>query len=114
MILGQTVFWMLVSLLSQDIFTYALEVLNVSDTEAGVTFAAFGIGIGIGSVVAGRISNHGIEAGLIPLGAIGLAIGTTGIGLFVPEYWGTLAWMTLLGVAAAFVIVPLEAMLQWY
>ena len=113
-IAGQTVFWMLASLLSQDVLTYAKQVLGESDTMAGVPFVAFGIGIGIGSVVAGRVSNHGIEPGLIPLGAIGLAVGTTLMGLLAPMFWMTLVLMCFLGMSSGLLIVPLEAMLQWY
>ena len=113
-IAGQAAFWALASLLGQDVLTYAKEALGLDDTAAGITFVAFGIGVGVGSVAAGRISNHRIEPGLIPLGAIGLALGTTFLGVVAPGESLTLAVMGAIGVAAGMMIVPLEAMLQWY
>ena len=38
-IIGQTVFWALASLIGQDILTYAKEELGLRDAFAGVTFA---------------------------------------------------------------------------
>ena len=113
-IAGQMAFWSLASLIGQDVLTYAKEVLELSDTMTGATYAMFGIGIGIGSVAAGRISNHRIEPGLIPLGAIGLALGTTLLGALAPGAGLTFVLMGVIGVAAGVMVVPLEAMLQWY
>ena len=81
-IAGQTVFWGLASLLGQDVLTYAKSALELGDFDAGITFVAFGIGVGAGSVLAGRLSPTHIEPGLIPFGAIGLALGTTALGVF--------------------------------
>ena len=86
----------------------------MNDTMAGVTYAVFGVGVGAGSLLAGRIASHRIEPGLIPMGAICLAVGTTLLGMWTPGYTGTLVLMGLLGVASGLLIVPLEAMLQWY
>ncbi|MCA8954490.1 MAG: MFS transporter, partial [Planctomycetes bacterium] len=113
-ILGQTVFWTLVSLLGQDVLTYARVRLGLDEQSSGLTFAAFGLGIGVGSVWAGRISNHRIEPGLIPFGAIGIAVGTTVLGAVTPGFAGTMLLMVLLGVASGLVVVPLEALLQWH
>lgn len=110
---GETVFWLLASLLGQDVMVYAKNALELSDTLAGMTFVMFGIGIGVGSVIAGRVSRQGIEPGLIPLGAVGLAVGTTLLG-FGPGMYSTLILMAAMGVAAGLVIVPMDAMLQWY
>ncbi len=113
-IAGQTVFWGLASLLGQDVLTYAKSALELGDFDAGITFVAFGIGVGAGSVLAGRLSPTHIEPGLIPFGAIGLALGTTALGVFAPGYAWTLAMMGFIGVSAGITVVPLEAMLQWY
>jgi acyl-[acyl-carrier-protein]-phospholipid O-acyltransferase/long-chain-fatty-acid--[acyl-carrier-protein] ligase len=112
-VLGSTFFWTLASLLGQDVLVYAKEVLKVDDSWAGVPYAAFGIGVGGGCVMAGRLSGHRIETGLIPIGAVGLAATTIAMGLLVPGFWITMAFMLLLGMASGFLLVPLEANLQW-
>ncbi len=111
--LGSLVFWGLVSLLGQDVLVYSKQVLGLGDQYAGAPYALFAIGIGGGSVLAGRWSRGGVETGLIPLGAIALALGTGALGLFGPGIAGTLLLMTLLGVGSGFVVVPINALIQW-
>lgn len=111
--LGSVAFWGLASLLGQDVLVYGKQVLGFADRYAGVPYALFAIGVGIGALLAGRLSRGVVEVGLIPLGALGLAIGTAMLGLFVPGWFGTFVWMALLGVASGFVVVPLNALVQW-
>lgn len=111
--LGQVAFWGLASLLGQDVLVYGKQVLGFSDTYAGAPYALFAIGVGAGSLLAGRIAKGRVETGLIPLGAIGLAVNTLLMGALVPGRLGTFALMTGLGVASGFVVVPLNALVQW-
>ncbi|MBL8728438.1 MAG: MFS transporter [Planctomycetes bacterium] len=111
--LGSVVFWGLASLLGQDVLIYGKQVLLLDDTCSGVPYALFAIGVGAGSLLAGRIADGKVETGLIPLGALGLAFGTGAMGLLVPGRVGTFVLMSLLGVASGFVVVPLNALLQW-
>ncbi|HEX5054012.1 MAG TPA: MFS transporter [Planctomycetota bacterium] len=111
--LGSVVFWGVASLLGQDVLVYGKQVLAFDDKYAGVPYALFAIGVGAGALLAGRISKGKVEVGLIPLGAIGLAAGAAAMGAFVPGRVGTFALMTLLGVASGFVVVPLNALVQW-
>ena len=111
--LGSVAFWGLASLLGQDVLVYGKQVLGFSDTYKGVPYALFAIGVGVGAALAGKLSRGVVEVGLIPLGALGLAIGTAMLGLFVPGWFGTFAWMALLGVASGFAVVPLNALVQW-
>ncbi|MBK8096703.1 MAG: MFS transporter [Planctomycetes bacterium] len=110
---GLTVFWGLASLLGQNMLVYAKADLLLSDTMAGVPMAAFGLGVGLGSVLAGRLSRGEVEIGLVPLGALTLSAGTLLLGLLAPGLYGTLALMALLGIGSGFVAVPLDAVLQW-
>jgi len=112
--LGTVVFWGLASLLGQDVLVYGKQVLGLDDTLSGLPYALFAIGVGIGSLLAGRIARGKVEIGLIPLGALGLAFGTGAMGLLAPGRFGTCAWMAVLGVASGFVVVPLNALVQWH
>ncbi len=112
-ILGSVAYWTVASLVGQDILVYAKAVLGLSDAWSGVPLAAFGIGVGIGSVAAGRLSNSKVEVGQIPLGAIGLAAGLVVLGAMRPGVTGTVAGMGWLGVASGFIVVPLNALIQW-
>ena len=112
-ILGAIAFWTIASLVGQDIIIYGKSVLGLSDSKTGFPLAAFGVGIGIGAVLAGKLSGAKVEYGLIPLGAIGLSICLLVLGLTEPLLFGTLLWMAFLGVASGFVVVPINALIQW-
>ena len=115
-VLGSGLFWAIASLLGQDILVYA-KALTLgqpdSDTLSGLPLAFYGIGVGLGSVWAGRLSGRLVEYGLIPLGAIGIGFFTMLFGLIAPGYYLTLVFMAALGIASGLIVVPLNAILQW-
>jgi len=112
-ILGQTFFWGVVSLLGQDVLVYAKAVLRVGDTQAGALMAVFGLGVGGGSLLAGRLSANKVEYGLLPLGSTLFALFTFLMAAIAPGFAGSLVLMAFLGVASGLLAVPLEALLQW-
>ena len=111
--IGSALFWGLVSLLGQDVLIYSKQVLEFSDTMSGVPYALFAIGVGAGALLAGKVSRGKVETGLIPLGAIAMALGVLVFGVFAPGMVGTFLLMVMLGVASGFVVVPLNALVQW-
>jgi acyl-[acyl-carrier-protein]-phospholipid O-acyltransferase/long-chain-fatty-acid--[acyl-carrier-protein] ligase len=111
-VLGNTYFWFLGSLLFATIVVYGPDVLHVGQTKTGYLNATLALGIGIGSLAAGWLSDNKIEYGLIPLGSIGmtctgLALGATPHGLV-----GSAALLGLLGFWAGFFAVPVNALIQ--
>lgn len=110
---GSIVYWTIASLMGQDVLVYAKTVLNLSDSYSGIPLAAFGLGVGAGSLLAGKLSGPKVEYGLIPLGAIGMTVTALLLALLSPAFAGLLGFMALLGVASGFIIVPLNALIQW-
>lgn len=112
-IAGEIFFWTIASLFAQNVLVYAKAILHLSDALSGLPLTLLSVGIGIGAMLVGRFSRRRVEYGLIPLGAVGVFAALTLIGAFTPALTGTFAVMGLLGVASAFVFVPLNAVLQW-
>lgn len=115
-VLGSIYFWFTASLLGQDILVYTKALTRDwpnSDTWSGLPLAFYGIGVGLGSLWAGRLSRHLVEYGLIPLGALGIAFFSLLFSLWGPTYGYTLLLMVLLGLASGLVVVPLNAIVQW-
>jgi len=110
---GAVFFWTIASLFAQDILVYAKAVLGVSDWQSGLPLMMLSIGIGIGARLAGRLSQGRVEYGLIPLGALGVAVMLSAVGLFAPGLGVTLAMMVVLGTSSALIFVPLNALIQW-
>lgn len=106
-------FWTIASLFGQDMLIYAKSRLALSDELSGLPLAVLGIGIGIGAVLAGRLSASKIEIGLIPPGCLGLSIGLLVLGLIPPSLAGALTMMALLGLASGLINVPINALIQW-
>ncbi|MCA8970463.1 MAG: MFS transporter [Planctomycetes bacterium] len=109
--IGMVLFWSVASVLGQDVLVYGKRVLGLGDGVAALPYALFAIGVGVGSLLAGRAS-RAVEVGSIPLGAILLALGTIAMGTLHPGVAGTFVCMTALGVASGLVIVPLNALFQ--
>ena len=111
-VLGNTYFWFLGSLLFSTIVIYGPDVLHIGQTKTGYLNAMLAVGIGIGSMAAGWLSDNKIEYGLIPLGSIGMT--GTGLALGVTPHGmaGSAALLGMLGFWAGFFAVPVNALIQ--
>ena len=106
-------FWTIASLFAQNVLVYAKAVLHLSDAMSGVPLTLLSVGIGIGAMLVGRLSQNRVEYGLIPLGATGVFVTLFLLGALTPSLFGTFLVMGLLGVSSSFIFVPLNAILQW-
>lgn len=112
-VVGQVIVWSIASLVPAPILPYGMITLGLKPFEASLPVAALGIGVGIGCYLAGRVSGRQVEYGLIPLGALGMSAASLTFGAWGPELRGTIVLMGLLGFFAGFVLVPLNALIQW-
>jgi acyl-[acyl-carrier-protein]-phospholipid O-acyltransferase/long-chain-fatty-acid--[acyl-carrier-protein] ligase len=110
---GEIFFWTIASLFAQNILVYAKAVLQLSDSMSGLPLTLLSVGIGVGAILVGRLSQNRIEYGLVPLGAIGASIALSLLGGLTPPLFGTFLILGLLGISCSFIFVPLNAILQW-
>ena len=112
-ILGQIFVWTIASLIPAPILAYSKRVLELADWQAGLPLAVLGIGIGVGSVLAGKLSGVKVEYGLLPLGAMGLTAATLLFAILGPGLLMALVLMVFIGLFSGLLFVPLNALLQW-
>ncbi len=84
------------------------------NAELRVAFliALVGLGIGIGSPLAGVLSGDKVELGLVPIGTFFLIVFTVLLAFVNQRLVGQVTSLILIGVAAGFYIVPLYTLLQ--
>jgi acyl-[acyl-carrier-protein]-phospholipid O-acyltransferase/long-chain-fatty-acid--[acyl-carrier-protein] ligase len=111
-VLGNTYFWFLGSLLFSTIVVYGPDVLHVGQTKTGYLNAMLAVGIGLGSMAAGWVSDNKIEYGLIPLGSIGMTCTGFALGITPHGMMGSAVLLGLLGFWAGFFAVPVNALIQ--
>ena len=112
-IVGLGVFWGISQVLLAAFPAFIEDSLGETNTVVIQGVMAFaGIGIVLGSMVAGRVSRDHVETGLIPVGAIGIAVVLLLLpGLQTP--WAHGLNFFALGFLAGLFIVPLNALIQF-
>lgn len=110
-VLGLSWFWFLGALLQSSIPLYGTEVLKLEEGPTGLLWAAVAIGIGVGSLVAGRLSGHKVELGLVPIGSVGMGCMALLV-VSADTVWSAITCLGILGFFGGFYAVPLNAMLQ--
>jgi acyl-[acyl-carrier-protein]-phospholipid O-acyltransferase/long-chain-fatty-acid--[acyl-carrier-protein] ligase len=109
---GNVYLWFLAALLQLTIVVYGHDTLHVNEAHISYLQAAVGIGIGVGSVVAGYASRGKIDIRLIPMGALGMTI--FGALLYPSGHTvhSAAAHLAALGFFGGFFAVPLNALIQ--
>ena len=109
---GISYFWFLGALLNLALIPFGQDALHVGDAAATRLYTWLAIGIGTGSMAAGRLSGERVELGLVPLGSFGMGIFSLALAAAVPSYTLACATLVFLGFAGGFFAVPLNALLQ--
>jgi acyl-[acyl-carrier-protein]-phospholipid O-acyltransferase/long-chain-fatty-acid--[acyl-carrier-protein] ligase len=83
-----------------------------AERKVALLIALIGLGIGIGSPLAGTLSGNKVELGLVPIGAVFIILMTALMAFVIQWEWATVACLISVGIAAGFYIVPLYTLLQ--
>ncbi len=111
-VVGISFFWFVGALVQLAVVPFGLHELNVGEAASTRLFTALAIGIGAGSLAAGRLSGDKIELGLVPVGAFGMGVFSLALVWAVPSYWWCAAFLTMIGFFGGWFAVPLNALLQ--
>ena len=113
-ILGLSTFWAISQVMLATYPEFAKSQLLITNTaKVQGLMALAGIGIMIGSFVAGKLSRNHIETGLIPVGAIGITVALALFTVFDSMLMQGLNFL-FLGVMGGFFVVPLNALIQYH
>jgi acyl-[acyl-carrier-protein]-phospholipid O-acyltransferase/long-chain-fatty-acid--[acyl-carrier-protein] ligase len=111
-VVGNLYLWFLAALLQFTIVIYGHDILRIDERHISYLQAAVAIGIGLGSLATGYLSDAKIEYGLIPVGAVGMTV----FGFLSASHGISLeraaAYLGLLGFFGGFYAVPLNALIQ--
>ena len=110
-VVGISWFWFVGGLFLIALLLFGPESLHVSAVRAGFLVTALSIGIGTGSVMAGKFSGNHIELGLVPVGSVLLGGFTIALGLTHSYEWAV-GWLIMVGFSGGLFVVPLNAWLQ--
>lgn len=106
-------FWFLGAVFQMNVLVYGKSILQLSESGASLLLVVTSVGIGVGSLLAGYLSEKKVEYGLVPLGAIGISIVSLLIGFCPAEKWSAFVLFFVLGGFSGLFIVPLNAYFQF-
>ena len=111
-VIGISYFWFLGALVNINILFFGKELLQLDEFHIGLLGTFLAIGIGIGSLAAGKLSGDHVELGLVPLGSVAMGFCLALVAWSAPSYPYTAMALVLLGFSAGLFAVPLNALLQ--
>jgi acyl-[acyl-carrier-protein]-phospholipid O-acyltransferase/long-chain-fatty-acid--[acyl-carrier-protein] ligase len=102
-----------------NLIPYGIEVCNFGYVQSGYLFSIAAVGIGLGSWLAGKLSGRSVEYGIIPMGAVGMALMAIGLGLMrfaepigTGGLIGVFVMIFFFGISCGLYIVPIHAFIQ--
>ncbi len=111
-IVGLMYFGFLGGLFQLNILLYAKKMMALGEIAMSVLTTILSLGIGVGGVLAGKLSDKKIEFGLVPLGAMGLTCFSFLLGFVYHSFIGVAMCLFVLGISSGFYIIPLNSYIQ--
>ncbi|MCK5394018.1 MAG: MFS transporter, partial [Candidatus Omnitrophica bacterium] len=111
-LIAMTYFWFLGAVFQMNSLLYGKNILILSDINISILLVVVSVGIGAGSLFAGKCSEGKVELGLVPLGAVGMSVFSIILGIPPSDYYQVLICLFFLGVSGGIFIVPLNSYFQ--
>lgn len=111
-ILGGSFFLFLGAYVQLNIIPFAIESLQLSDVQGGYLFLLTALGIGIGSLLAGKISGKQVELGITPIAGLGMSLCCFYLYLYEQDLKFVMCLMMLVGFFGGLWIVPFDSFIQ--
>lgn len=105
-------FWFLATSFDLLIYMYAKRHLELGSFGTSLLLTSLMLGIGFGSIIAGRVSEGRVELGLVPIGGFGMALSCVLLEFGSVSFVLAAPVLVLLGVSSGFFVVPLNAYFQ--
>lgn len=109
---GSAFFLFLGAFAQMNMIPYALQSLHLTDVQGGYLFLLTALGIGAGSILAGKISGPTVELGLVPLAGLGVAISCYFLDFFSDQLYVVIPMVVMLGLFGGMYQVPLDSYIQ--
>lgn len=111
-IFGSGFFLFLGAFFQLNMIPFAVQSLSLTDVQGGYLFLMTALGIGTGSMVAGKISGKTVELGLVPIAGIGMTICCYMMDIFSHQLVFIVPLVIFLGLLGGVFEVPLDSYVQ--
>ena len=112
-VVGSAYFLALGGFIKFNLLQYGEQDLGLTEAQAGYLFPIAALGIGLGALLAGRVSGRQIEFGVVPMGAMGLTLCCC-LYAIIPQkaVIGAAIISFFVGISSGLFIVPLNSFIQ--
>lgn len=111
-VLGSAYFLFIGAFTQLNIIPYAIHSLQLTDVQGGYLFLLTALGIGTGSILAGKISGKTVELGLVPLACLGVTLSCYFLDLFSDNLITVIPSVLLLGLFGGMYQIPMDSYVQ--
>ena len=111
-VIGSAYFLFVGSFIQLNMIPFAIHSLALSDIQGGYLFLLTALGIGAGSLMAGKLSGKAVELGLVPIGGIGMTICCFLLDYFSSHLYAVVGLVVLVGLFGGIYLVPLDSFIQ--
>jgi acyl-[acyl-carrier-protein]-phospholipid O-acyltransferase/long-chain-fatty-acid--[acyl-carrier-protein] ligase len=111
-ILGSAFFLFIAAYTQLNMIPFAVHSLGLTDVQGGYLFLMTAIGIGTGSIIAGKISGKKVELALVPFSALGITTSFYLLDLFSHHLFVCVALVIITGIFGGMYLIPLDSYVQ--
>lgn len=111
-IFGSAFFLFLGAYVQLNLIPFAVEFMHLTDNQGGYLFLLTALGIGAGSIFAGKISGKTVELGLVPVAGLGVAICCYLLDFYSSHFYVIPILVLLVGFFGGAYQIPLDSYIQ--
>ncbi len=111
-IFGSAYFLFLGAFVQLNMIPFAVQSLGLTDVQGGYLFLLTAIGIGIGALIAGKLSGKIVELGIVPLAGIGVTLSSYFLDYFSDSLFAVVPLVVILGLFGGMYQIPLDSYIQ--